>query len=384
MDLTPNSIWRKFINDEFMMEKYSDFRNWFFKKFPTWEREKIKEDYYDYLNESQNFVRIVKWFITYFLNKTENEVLTLKSRPWNVVGHDEPIQNPFPPEQGIILGKDIEAIAYTHTIMGQRVGNTQINLQELNSIIKAQNFSNAYLTRIGDQLISLDKDLSFLKCLVEKQYYYQKSIIEKFDKKESQPPKGFYEKISETPIIQPPTKIEGFKIDDNSNEFLNTLQEKLKKLNLNVLSKDGDSDCDSKESHDNHDEVDDIDQLTTMFADYSLNDKADINTVYTKRAIDKIYYDRPSPQDLLFEENEDIVQNSYSGRSIYEWNIDGLNDRQIVTVTQKMLMYATICKQQGNPDRNIAIFITVGFVGQLRGWWDFYLNEVQKEEILSH
>jgi hypothetical protein len=79
-----------------------------------------------------------------------------------------------------------------------------------------------------------------------------------------------------------------------------------------------------------------------------------------------------------------FFQNSYSGRSIYEWNIDGLNERQIVTVTQKMLMYSTICKQQGNPDKNIAIFITTAFVGQLRGWWDYYLTDAQKEEILSH
>ena len=45
MDLTPNSLWRKFINDEFMMEKYSDFRKWFFREIPDWEREKIKNDY---------------------------------------------------------------------------------------------------------------------------------------------------------------------------------------------------------------------------------------------------------------------------------------------------------------------------------------------------
>jgi hypothetical protein len=49
-----------------------------------------------------------------------------------------------------------------------------------------------------------------------------------------------------------------------------------------------------------------------------------------------------------------------------------------------MLMYSTICKQHGNSDSNIAAFITTGFVGQLRGWWDFYLNDAQRKEILSH
>jgi hypothetical protein len=60
MDLTPNSIWRKFINDEFMLDKYSEFRNWFFNKFTNWERDHFKNEYYDYLNKTNNFVRFVE------------------------------------------------------------------------------------------------------------------------------------------------------------------------------------------------------------------------------------------------------------------------------------------------------------------------------------
>jgi hypothetical protein len=135
---------------------------------------------------------------------------------------------------------------------------------------------------------------------------------------------------------------------------------------------------------DSDDDTKDIDQLATMFANQDINkDNVGINPIYTKRFVDKYYYQRPSPQDLLYEEN-DFYQNSYSGRSIYEWNIDGLNEKQIVDVTQKMLMYSTICKQKGNSDSVIVAFITTGFVGQLRGWWDFYLNDSQRKEILSH
>ncbi|CAK8563793.1 unnamed protein product [Lathyrus sativus] len=47
-------------------------------------------------------------------------------------------------------------------------------------------------------------------------------------------------------------------------------------------------------------------------------------------------------------------------------------------------MYSTVCKQNGNSDRDIATFISTGFVGQLRGWWDHYLTDSQKKDILDH
>ncbi|CAK8565192.1 unnamed protein product [Lathyrus sativus] len=45
-------------------------------------------------------------------------------------------------------------------------------------------------------------------------------------------------------------------------------------------------------------------------------------------------------------------------------------------------MYSTVCKQNRNSDRDIATFISTGFVGQLRGWWDHYLTDSQKKDIL--
>jgi hypothetical protein len=81
MDLSPGSDWRKFINDEFMKEKYSEFRKWYFNKFASWEITQFKDDYYSNLAITQNYVPFIKWFIDYFLNKTKNETLVLKSKP---------------------------------------------------------------------------------------------------------------------------------------------------------------------------------------------------------------------------------------------------------------------------------------------------------------
>jgi hypothetical protein len=53
-------------------------------------------------------------------------------------------------------------------------------------------------------------------------------ILEKIEKNSSQPCENISTSIiSEAPIIQPPSNIEGFKIDSESTEFISILEEKL-------------------------------------------------------------------------------------------------------------------------------------------------------------
>ncbi|KAG5570700.1 hypothetical protein H5410_060466 [Solanum commersonii] len=95
------------------------------------------------------------------------------------------------------------------------------------------------------------------------------------------------------------------------------------------------------------------------------------------------YYPRPTPQDVLLEEHEHIITNSYNGKEIYEWNIDGYTDRQIYTTVHRMHMYNSICKANKNSDKTIVDIITIGFTSQLKGCWDYYLNMEQRDKILQ-
>ncbi|KAG5599908.1 hypothetical protein H5410_031278, partial [Solanum commersonii] len=81
------------------------------------------------------------------------------------------------------------------------------------------------------------------------------------------------------------------------------------------------------------------------------------------------YYSRPTPQDVLIEErNWNQTNTSYNGSGIYEWNLNGLTDRQLTILVQRILMYATICKS---------------FTDQLRGWWDNYMSSDQKADVIN-
>nr|XP_016466829.1 PREDICTED: uncharacterized protein LOC107789509 [Nicotiana tabacum] len=96
------------------------------------------------------------------------------------------------------------------------------------------------------------------------------------------------------------------------------------------------------------------------------------------------YYPRPTPQDVLIEEQDnDHYHQGYSGSDTYEWNIDGLAERQIYTTVHRILLYSTICKVNKKTNRAIAEMIIAEFSGQLKGWWDNYLTHDKHFQIMN-
>lgn len=80
-----------------------------------------------------------------------------------------------------------------------------------------------------------------------------------------------------------------------------------------------------------------------------------------KPSLNKYYYNRPTPIDVLHEEQEYVINNSYNSKSVYEWNTNGASDGQIYDIAHRMLMYGAICKiNDQNTDENVAKMITTG------------------------
>ncbi|KAG5586247.1 hypothetical protein H5410_046681 [Solanum commersonii] len=137
------------------------------------------------------------------------------------------------------------------------------------------------------------------------------------------------EKVANTNIQAPP-KIGDFKLKDFS-DLESLLEKRFKGCSLKPLGTD---DFSRGESNYKKEFSDEINKISEKYA------RKPIHRMY--------YYPRPTPQDVLLEEHEHIITNSYNGKEIYEWNIDGYTYRQIYTTVHRLLMYNTICKANKN------------------------------------
>jgi len=84
-----------------------------------------------------------------------------------------------------------------------------------------------------------------------------------------------------------------------------------------------------------------------------------------------------TPPDLTIDNRPSALnQSRFNASSVYEWNIDGMSEYNILGLLQQMTMAANAYKtQQGTSDKAIAEILIAGFTGQLKGWWDHLLTQ---------
>ena len=115
----------------------------------------------------------------------------------------------------------------------------------------------------------------------------------------------------------------------------------------------------------------DIDNLESQFIDKLQINKltlASSSQDCKKGRIEEIYpkknwYPKPTPLDLQFEERHTFVNSSYSPDLIYEWNIDGMSEYEIINLLHEMTLLTNAYKNHGQLDHQIAHLIVTGFTG---------------------
>ena len=83
------------------------------------------------------------------------------------------------------------------------------------------------------------------------------------------------------------------------------------------------------------------------------------------------WYSRPTPLDMQFEKRVFQTQFSVSANKLYEWNVDGLSEQEIINKMSHMSMVGITYQNNHDLDQpEIVNLLVTGFSGTLHGWWD--------------
>nr|KAJ0226368.1 hypothetical protein LSAT_V11C100041070 [Lactuca sativa] len=155
-------------------------------------------------------------------------------------------------------------------------------------------------------------------------------------------------------------------IDGNFNlgntDLINELEKRLSKLhisntnNINTLTNEEseNSDINSETNFETlaqqFDINDDINQLTNDFSNLNIIHQSKQSTFgKNPKPTIRNFWDRPSLPDVQLEEQTfQFDRSQYDGNSVYEWNIDGHSEHQIMNIVQEMTMADNAYKAHNN------------------------------------
>ncbi|KAH9679044.1 hypothetical protein KPL71_025947 [Citrus sinensis] len=365
------------LHNDFYSENNEEKRLWFFEHFLN-QRKEIQQIYYEFVSLHQVHILFFDWFEIYSSDNNisypfkESSPITIRKKvpEWKLSDSDRTIESEHPPLRSLTVDHGeppVQIRASPYKI--PKPNDTDANLS---SVIQQNNFCNTNLNTIGKQLARIENQ-------------FQQSTIAVSHISKPIPSKSDYDKKLKEPIFKPfqVSKTSQKLVQESKSDFAKAIREQLDRIEVASSSSSKvqiapDTPQSSKIGVLEHDQISIASSDLEAFTEEPIP-KA--NKIHWELALPT----SKSPPDLTIDNMPSALnQSRYNASSVYEWNIDGMSEYNILGVLQQMTMAANAYKtQSGTSDKAIAEILIAGFTGQLKGWWDHLLTKLQQLDFLN-
>jgi hypothetical protein len=338
------------LHKEFSSKENQILRHAYRAKFSEKERDQIKVQWTEKMIASRKHILFFDFLQKYF----PLDYNTLNVVKKKFTKEDKSVVNAsHPPLENILI--DVKGVSVKASPFKMPKNDCP---DDSRAIIEQNNFVNQSLHTIGQQLDRIEEKFS-------------------------------YASPKEDPLISLPDNRKSLGLKPKSTKTMEKIEELLSDLKISQASSSMKmisplsyllADSDSSTSSSSTDA--DIKLLEETFGK-DLEPK--VQRIYDKSksvGFTKNWYSRPTPPDLQFEERFIQTQFSVSSNKIYEWNIDGFSEQELLNKMNHLSMVANAYDTNQNLSQSeIVDLLATGFSGTLRSWWDKHLTEETREGI---
>ncbi|KAH9742480.1 hypothetical protein KPL70_002960 [Citrus sinensis] len=309
--------------------------------------------------------------ISYPFKESNPITIRKKTTEWKLSESNRTVDSEHPPLRIVTVDHGeppIEIRASPYKI--PKPNDTDSNLS---SIIQQNNFCNTNLNTIGKQLTRIENQ-------------FQQSTISISPSPKPIPSKSDFDKKLKEPIFKPfqVSKTSQKLANESKSDFTKAISEQLDRIEAASSSSSKVQIAPDTPQSSKIGVLEKDDQTSIASSDleaFTEEPVSKANKIHWELAIPT----SKSPPDLTIDNRPSALnQARYNASSVYEWNIDGMSEYNILGVLQQMTMAANAYKtQSGTSDKAIAEILIAGFTGQLKGWWDHLLTKLQQLDILN-